>query len=179
MGVDSLNRAVFLDRDGVLNAVVFREGQPCSPRSIDEFRLTEDIGLELTRLDAAGFRLIVATNQPDIARGLMPQSHLDQMSEALRSTFPVTEIQICPHDNADSCDCRKPKAGMLTDAARRHDIDLSKSFMIGDTIRDCEAARNAGCTPILIGADYNTDVPCRLRFVNLHDAVNYILQQGI
>ncbi len=171
-------RAVFLDRDGVLNAVVMRDGQPCSPRTFDEFALLDGVAEPLVRLKAAGFRLIVVTNQPDITRGKMTADALACMTEALTLALPVDEVRVCPHDDAAQCACRKPHGGMLRDAAREQEIDLAQSFLIGDSWRDMGAARDAGCLGILLDAAYNAKISCDLRMATLHDAVEWILTKG-
>src|SRR5690606_18918108 len=109
--------AVFLDRDGVLNEIVERDGQPGSPRSLDELRLVHDIDA-ITRLHDAGLRTFVITNQPDIARGHVPAAVVDQMLDAIRSRVPIDDARVCRHEDADGCVCRKPKPGMILDLAR-------------------------------------------------------------
>jgi D-glycero-D-manno-heptose 1,7-bisphosphate phosphatase len=141
-------RAVFLDRDGVLNATV--GGGPGSPRSETEFHLIPQAPDVCARLREAGFRLVVTTNQPEIARGLLDPEALTGMHERLRSSLGVGEVRVCTHDDGDGCGCRKPRPGLILDAARELDIDLAASFVVGDRWRDVEAGRRAGCTTILI-----------------------------
>src|SRR5579862_2563619 len=102
-------RTVFLDRDGVINKVVFRDGRPTSPRNLAEFEIEDGVEESLNRLRDAGFKLFVVSNQPDIARGLMPQETLRVMTEKILSTLPVDEVKVCPHDDRECCRCRKPK----------------------------------------------------------------------
>ena len=139
-----MNRAVFLDRDGVLNRVVWREGKAASPRALSELEIEPEAPAALAALKAAGFLLFVVTNQPDVRRGLMAGETLDAIHAALAEALPVDEIAACRHDNADDCACRKPKPGLLLDLAARHDIDLSTSFMVGDQDRDIACGRAAG-----------------------------------
>ena len=150
-----MNRAIFLDRDGVLNEVVMRNGKPYSPAGLDELKVVADAASALAKLKARGFLLIVVTNQPDIARGLAPVSLIDALNARVTSGLPIDAVEMCPHDDNDGCNCRKPKPGMLLRAAERDDIDLSNSFMIGDRWRDIEAGRQTGCRTLLIGDGYS------------------------
>ncbi len=169
-------RAVFLDRDGVLNVPRIVDRRPYAPTSLLELDIAPGTGLALTRLRAAGFRLVVVTNQPEVARGTLSRDTLDTLHRRLRERLPVDEIRVCPHDNADGCECRKPAPGMLLDAAREAGIDLQKSFLIGDRWRDVEAAQRAGCRSVLI--DYDYDEPESRpdhRARTIEDAVEWIL----
>jgi D-glycero-D-manno-heptose 1,7-bisphosphate phosphatase len=150
------DRAVFLDRDGVLNEIIERDGKPASPRNAGELRIVADAAASLERMKAAGFRLFVVTNQPDVSRGLMSGAALDEIHAAVAAALPVEEIAACRHDNADNCDCRKPKPGLLIDLARRHGIDLARSWMIGDQDRDIACGKAAGCRTILLTRPYNS-----------------------
>lgn len=147
-------RAVFLDRDGVLNASMVRDNRPYPPSSQDEFRLLPGVEAACARLKEAGYLLIVVTNQPDIARGSAKQGDVDAINAVLKESLPLDEISVCPHDDRDGCACRKPKPGLLLAAARRWGIDLSASFMVGDRWRDIEAGRAAGCRTIFIDYGY-------------------------
>jgi D-glycero-D-manno-heptose 1,7-bisphosphate phosphatase len=148
--------AVFLDRDGVLNAIVERDGKPASPRALEELRLDPEAPEALAALKAAGFRLFVVTNQPDIARGLMPDAVLDAIHDKVMDALPIEEVAVCRHDNADGCACRKPKAGLLLDLAARHDLDLYNSWMIGDQDRDIACGKTAGVRTVLMDRPYNS-----------------------
>ena len=171
-----LSPCVFLDRDGILNKTKIRNGRPCSPRTLNEFELEKDINESLESLREDGFLLIVVTNQPDIARGKMSRRVLEDMTERIYSTMPVDAIWICEHDDADGCACRKPKPGMLLEAAQRWGIDCSRSFMIGDGWKDMEAGLAAGCTTILLDRPYNRGVACVYRLPGLSQAVELILR---
>jgi D-glycero-D-manno-heptose 1,7-bisphosphate phosphatase len=113
-----LTPAVFLDRDGVLNEAIVRKGRAHSPSSVNELVIVTDAFSSLMRLRRMGFRLIVVTNQPDIARGKISRETVEQMNDYLSNKLPVDDIEVCPHDNGDGCDCRKPLPGMLLRAAR-------------------------------------------------------------
>src|SRR2546430_236748 len=119
-----MRRAVFLDRDGVLNKADVRDGKPYSPDTVEEMIIAPDAAGALEQLRQHGFRLIVATNQPDIARGRLTCADVDAMNNYLWSKLPLDAIEICPHDDADRCECRKPKPGLLLRAAEREAIDL-------------------------------------------------------
>jgi D-glycero-D-manno-heptose 1,7-bisphosphate phosphatase len=150
-----MRAAVFLDRDGVLNEVVFRDGRPASPRSLAELVVVPGAAQALLRLEAAGFFLLVVTNQPDVARGKLSSDTLEAMHEVLRSRLPLLEIAACVHDDADRCACRKPRPGAILALAARHGVELSRSFLVGDSMKDVEAGRAAGVTTILLRRDYN------------------------
>jgi len=165
---------VFLDRDGVLNEVVWRAGRPVSPRTIEEFRLVPDIDA-LARLHSAGLQLFVVTNQPDIARGLLDPGVLEEMLQRLRDAATFTDIACCMHDDGDACDCRKPRAGMLRALADAWRVDLSESYMVGDSWRDMDAGRAAGCRTVLIRRDYNLELTADLEASSLRDAVDAVL----
>lgn len=148
--------AVFLDRDGVINDIVLRDGVIASPRDLSELRIADDAPGALRDLSQAGFLLFVVTNQPDVARGLMGQDALDGINAELLARLPIDQVQACIHDNADNCACRKPKPGMILDLAARHDVDLARSWMVGDQDRDVACGRSAGVTTILLRRHYNT-----------------------
>lgn len=169
-------RAVFLDRDGVINKIVFREGQPESPRSLEEFVMNDGIRETARKLKDAGFRVIVVSNQPDVARGRMTQGTLDLMNQRLACEIPVDGIYVCPHDDSQQCTCRKPKPGMLMKAALEWNIDLSSSFMIGDTWKDMEAGKAAGCKTILLNTPYNRDIQSDFSVKSLKEAADLIIQ---
>lgn len=149
-----LRPAVFLDRDGVLNAAIVRDGQPYPPGSLAEMTLVPGVQEACARLKQCGFLLIVVTNQPDIARGTATNAAVEAINAALQAKLGLDEVCICPHDDADACVCRKPKPGLLLAAADRWKIDLANSFMVGDRWRDIEAGRAAGCRTVFIDYDY-------------------------
>lgn len=155
------DRAVFLDRDGVLNELVMREGKAVSPRNLAEFKLVPGARTSVARLQDAGYRVFVVTNQPDIARGHMERATLDGMLDVVRAEVKPDEVAVCAHDDADGCSCRKPKPGMLYELSERWGVDLGRSVMVGDTWRDMQAGRAANCFTVLVGpgsdesADYH------------------------
>jgi D-glycero-D-manno-heptose 1,7-bisphosphate phosphatase len=156
-----MRRAAFLDRDGVLNYSPIVDGKPVSPRGLDDLEILPGVDEACRRLGAAGFMLVVVTNQPEIARGTLSRETVEAINDRLRQELPLDEIVICPHDDADNCDCRKPKPGMLLDSARRHDLDLPGSYLVGDRWRDIAAGQRAGCRTVFIDRGYDERQPER------------------
>jgi D-glycero-D-manno-heptose 1,7-bisphosphate phosphatase len=151
--------AVFLDRDGVINRAIVRDGQPYPPASREELELMPGVEEALRRLKSAGYLLIVATNQPDVARGTLKRAEVEAIHDALAQALPIDAFQVCFHDDADQCACRKPLPGMLLDAAAQWDVDLARSYMVGDRWRDVAAAQAAGCEAIFFDQDYHERQP--------------------
>lgn len=143
-------QAVFLDRDGVLNRALLRNGRPVPPSTLDELAILPGVPEALTALRAAGFLLVVVTNQPDVARGYCSRVCVEEIHRRLESELTLDAIFTCFHDRADGCDCRKPRPGLLLEAAQTLGIDLSSSFMIGDRSSDMEAGRRAGCSTLFV-----------------------------
>ncbi|MBB4198067.1 D,D-heptose 1,7-bisphosphate phosphatase [Rhodoblastus sphagnicola] len=152
-------RAVFLDRDGVLNRALVRDGKPFPPASLAEMEILPGAADAARRLAEAGFLLIVVTNQPDVARGTTARETVEAINGAIGKIMPIAEFRTCYHDSADGCDCRKPKPGALLAAARAHGVDLGRSFMVGDRWRDVEAGRAAGCQTVFIDYGYDEKQP--------------------
>lgn len=148
---ESMRAAVFLDRDGVLNELVERAGVAVSPRRPEDFRIRPGTVESVLALRELGLAVFVVTNQPDVARGFMDRAALDRMSDLLRAAVPIDDMLICSHDDRDGCACRKPQPGMLLSLAARWQVDLARSYMVGDSWRDVEAGRAAGCRTILVG----------------------------
>jgi len=172
-------RAIFLDRDGVLNRVRMRNGKPHPPAGESELEVTANARGLLQRLKEQSYKLLVVTNQPDVSRGITTRDAVDGINRKLAKELPVDEILVCYHSDSDNCDCRKPKAGLLLEGARRHQIDLAASFMVGDRWRDVEAGQNAGCQTILIDGEYDEKPPAQppdVKVRSLEEAVDWILQ---
>ena len=170
---------MFLDRDGVLNEAIVRDGMPYSPETLSELVIVPDAKSSLTKLRDSGFRLIVVTNQPDIARGKMTRQAVDAMNAHLMRELPLDDVEVCPHDNADACDCRNPQPGMLLRAAQRYGVELGRSFMVGDRWRDIEAGRRAGCSTILIGDGYSEGIKSKpdVTVATLAEAAHWIITE--
>jgi D-glycero-D-manno-heptose 1,7-bisphosphate phosphatase len=173
--------AVFLDRDGVLNEVEVRDGTPHPPAGVEQLSLLPGVVEACYRLRELGFALVVVTNQPDIARGKQTRDGVDQMHDVLRRRLPLDEIVICAHDDIDDCQCRKPRPGMILDAAARMDLHLAESFCVGDRWRDIEAGKRAGVKAIFVDRGYGERRPADPDAVvaNLPDAVKVIESQGV
>jgi D-glycero-D-manno-heptose 1,7-bisphosphate phosphatase len=154
-------RAVFLDRDGVVNANLIRDGKPVAPTSLAEFRLLPGIDEAAKQLKDAGFLLVIVTNQPDIANGITPLAVMEAMHTEICRVLPIDDIVICFHTDADHCLCRKPKPGLITEATAKHGIDLGTSYLVGDRWRDVLAGQAAGCgCTIMIDHGVPQDQPC-------------------
>ena len=170
-------RAVFLDRDGVLNKAIVRNGKAYSPRSKEEFIIVNGVAEAVATLRRAAFKVFVVTNQPDIARGELAQADLDWMTEKILTETNVDEILVCPHDDQHGCTCRKPAPGMLIECSKKWGIDLQKSYMVGDGWKDMEAGKKAGCKCLLIDAEYNKGVSTDWHANSLVEAVKIILRR--
>ena len=155
----SVNRAVFLDRDGVLNKVTVQNGKPYPPNSVNELALLPGVEEACRLLKDTQFLLIVVTNQPDIARGKKSVKVVNEINQILQQKLGLDDVRVCPHINADACHCRKPKPGHLLDAATDFDIDLSSSIMVGDRWGDVGAGQNAGCKTVFIDYGYREQRP--------------------
>ena len=168
--------AVFLDRDGVINRPILRQGRPHPPDSVEDLEIYPDAASSIRRLKVAGFALVVVTNQPDVARGLQRAEMVHQINWELRRRVDVAAVYVCFHDDADGCRCRKPAPGLLLDAAHDLGLDLSRSFMVGDRWRDVEAGHRAGCRTVYIDRRYSERSPKDADAVttSLAEAVSWI-----
>jgi D-glycero-D-manno-heptose 1,7-bisphosphate phosphatase len=172
-------RAVFLDRDGVINRAVVVAGRPHPPASRRELEVLPGVAAALARLKTAGYLLIVVTNQPDIARGTQARDEVEAMHAELARRLPIDEFRVCDHDDGDECACRKPKPGLLLAAAACHGIDLPSSVMVGDRWRDVDAGRAAGCLTVFLDYGYSERRPDRPDAVvaSLAEAAEWILSR--
>ena len=172
-------RAVFLDRDGVINRAQVINGKPYPPPTLDDFELLPGDESALLGLRQAGFLVIVVTNQPDVATGKQHQKVVEAMHEKLLSTGLCHDIKVCYHKDGDNCYCRKPKPGMLLEAAQEWQIDLQKSFMVGDRWRDVNAGKSVGCFTFFIDCRYNEKILTKpdTTVSSLSEAAGIILQQ--
>lgn len=179
MNHNNKNKAVFLDRDGVINAVILRNGKPYPPANVAELVILDGVKIALENLKQAGFLLIVVTNQPDIARGTASQETIDKIHQFLLKQLPLNEIRVCIHDDMDECSCRKPKPGLLLQAAKDYNIDLKQSYMIGDRWRDINAGQSAGCLSIFLDYGYLEKQPEVPDYVvqSLQQAADWIIKK--
>ncbi len=174
--------AVFLDRDGVLNRAYVRDGKPFPPPGQKELEILPAVASSLRDLKSHGFALYVITNQPDVARGNQTRETVEAMHQTLTSSLPIDDVFVCYHDDADDCACRKPKPGLLFEAQRKHNIDLSRSFVIGDRWRDIDAGHSAGCKTILIDYGYRERKPAQppeATVRSLREAADWIMNSSL
>lgn len=171
------HRAVFLDRDGVINRSVVRNGKPFPPENLSAMQIIPGVPQAMEMLANQSFLLIVITNQPDVARGTTSRATVEEINSYLKHTLPIDEICTCFHDNHEGCDCRKPSPGAILTAAKTHDIDLEKSYMVGDRWGDIEAGERAGCRTIFIDYGYAEKQPTTMNFKvqTLMEAAHIIL----
>lgn len=173
-----MTRAVFLDRDGVVNRAILREGKPYPPATLSDLRLLPGVREACRKLREAGFALILITNQPDISRGAVSAAQVDEINGKLRRFLQLDDVRVCPHDDKDRCACRKPRPGLLLEAARRWNIDLANSFVVGDRWRDVEAGQRAGCQSVFVDYGYRErrpDAPY-VQVHSLREAANWIMR---
>jgi len=169
--------AVFLDRDGVLNAATLLDGRPYPPTSAAEVKILPGVPTALAALRDAGYAIVVVTNQPDVARGTRTRAGIEAIHARLRAELPVDAIYCCFHDDGDECACRKPRPGMLLEAARELSLDLAASFMVGDRWRDTEAGAAVGCRTAFVDHGYAERRPQRFdrKVSSLAEAAAWIL----
>ncbi|MBV8068600.1 MAG: HAD family hydrolase [Acidobacteriaceae bacterium] len=173
-------RAVFLDRDGVLNESVVRDGKPYPPASLAQVVIVPDALASLRRLKDHGFLLLVVTNQPDVRRGSTTQEQVNQIHHFLSSQLPLDDFFVCYHDDSDACRCRKPRPGLIEAGAAAYHVDVASSFLVGDRWRDIEAGVAAGCRTIFIDRGYNeknSKLAADITVSSLSGAADWILEQ--
>jgi len=171
-------RAVFLDRDGVLNQAVVRDGKPYPPASKAEVVILPGVAEALRMLRSKGYVLIVVSNQPDVARGTTRRETVEAVNSLLGEKLPIDRFIMCYEDGDDS-ECRKPRPGMIFAGAAEFDVDLAASFMIGDRWRDMAAGVAAGCRTIFIDYNYAEVRPvfCDFEVRTFKEAANIVLQE--
>jgi D-glycero-D-manno-heptose 1,7-bisphosphate phosphatase len=175
-----MNRAVFLDRDGVLNEPIVRDGKPYPPHRVEDFRLLPGVEEACAALRNAGFRLVVATNQPDVGRGEIARELVEQMHARLRELLPIDHVEVCYDPGGEgSSEFRKPNPGMLLRAAESLEIDLPSSYMVGDRWRDIDCGYAAGCRTVFIDRGYRESLQKQpdLRAIDLLSAATLILSE--
>lgn len=183
MGIDlnsGCRRAVFLDRDGVINESVIRDGRPYPPATVGETVVANLAEACLSRLKQCGFLLVVVTNQPDVRRGTARREDVEDIHKFLAAKLPLDDFFVCYHDDGDDCLCRKPRPGLLLEAAAKHNVDFAQSYFIGDRWRDIDAGSAVGCRTVLIDHRYNEREPRAkpdLCVQSLPQAVDCILKE--
>jgi len=175
-------RAVFLDRDGVINRALEHDHKPFAPARLDEFKILPEVPEACRRLKQAGFLLVVATNQPDVGRGTLKQEAVEIIHAEMCRRLPLDRVEVCYHSGKDpsECDCRKPKPGMLLRAARELNINLARSWMVGDRWRDVDCGHVAGCRTVFVDRGYAEELKQQpdFRVKNLLEAAEIILAEG-
>ena len=154
-----MRKAVFLDRDGVINRVVVRDGRPHPPQTLGEVEILPGVVAAIQALKQAGFFIAVVTNQPDVARGKQTLETVEKINDYLGTQLVIDDFRTCYHDDRDNCACRKPKPGLLHAAAADWGLDLRRSFLVGDRWRDIAAGQAAGCRTIWIDCGYAERLP--------------------
>ena len=169
-------KAVFLDRDGVINKTIFRMSKERAPYSLEEFAFIDGVLEAVSELKKAGFLIIVVTNQPDVARGWVKMEQVVLVNNFVKEHLPVDEIKVCFHTEKDNCPCRKPMPGMLLEAGEKWKISFSESFMVGDRESDVVAGQKAGCKSILVGEHSLESLTIQPEHLcsNLREAVEWI-----
>lgn len=149
-----MKAAVFIERDGILNETRVGGGRQMGPVTLQEYRPNREVLPLLYELKAAGLALFATTNQPGLSTGQQSRRELDAMHRLLGSVFPLDDILVCPHGEGDHCACRKPRPGLLIEAARARGLNLKRSFVVSDKWQDAEMAWGAGCTSILVNSPW-------------------------
>ena len=178
-----MKRAVFLDRDGVINRVRVRDGKPYPPDTLAEFELLPGVEWTIRALRKAGFLIIVVTNQPDVATGVQRRNVVESMHDKLRAMGLCDDIKVCYHADADDCECRKPNTGLVLAAQEKYNLDLSRCYIIGDREGDIQLGKRLGMISMLVKTGRKessehewTEAPDFV-FPDLELAVHHILNQ--
>lgn len=170
------DRAIFLDRDGVLIRNHVRDGRPHAITFGDAVEILPGVKEACAALAKLGYRLVMISNQPDVATGATPRIFVEETNARLAGELKLDDVHVCFHDDNAACSCRKPKPGMLLEAAKHLDLDLSRSFVIGDRWRDMAAGRTAGCRTIFVNCNYREPMqePVDVVVSSLAEAVQWI-----
>jgi D-glycero-D-manno-heptose 1,7-bisphosphate phosphatase len=169
------NKALFLDRDGILNKALVDRGKPLSPRTIKDLKINFFLKKYLNKL-RKNYLLIVISNQPDVAKNLVKKNIIERQNKILKKFFLINDFFVCYHQNKDKCKCRKPKIGLIKFAKKKYNINLSKSILIGDRWKDISAGNKAGCRSVYIDFGYKETRPKKFykKFLNLKSAFNFL-----
>jgi len=172
-------KAVFLDRDGVINRAFVRNTVPTPPRTLDEVEILSGVKESILLLKQHNFEVVIVTNQPDAARGLVTRDSVTQINELLKVKLGVNHFYTCFHNDSDKCNCRKPEPGLILEAAQDLAIDVSRSFLVGDRWRDILAGQRAGCECFFIDYNYVEKSPSLpyTRVSSLNEATQMILEK--
>jgi len=154
-----MNKAVFLDRDGVLNASISSNGVPKPPMRIEEVVILDGVIDAINTLKTLGFLTLVLTNQPDVARGTITEIEVNEINAYISSKVQIDKFYVCFHDDGDKCSCRKPLPGLINLAIKEFDVDVNRSFLVGDRWKDIETGQSVGCRSYFIDYEYNEPKP--------------------
>lgn len=154
-----MKRAIFLDRDGVINKSFVKNGLPYAPTSFDQLKILPGVKESILKLKDLKFVCLIVTNQPDVVRGKTKKDTVIKINSYIKDKLKLDDILVCYHDDSDNCECRKPKPGMLLQGSKKWNIDLKQSYMIGDRKKDIEAGERAGCKTIFIDHNYKEIMP--------------------
>ncbi len=161
-----MRRAVFLDRDGVLNAIwLDAQGVPHPPQTAEACVVLPGVAEALAQLRELGFLLLVVTNQPDVARGTQTRAEVERIHATLAAELPIDGWYVCYHDSDDGCGCRKPRPGMLYAGAYDHQVALTHSFLVGDRWGDIVAGTTAGCITLLVDGAHSQRERCTANYL--------------
>ena len=174
-----MNKAVFLDRDGVINKPIIIDGKSYAPRLLKDFKIFPRVKSDVKKLRNNGFKVFVISNQPDIGNKLIKKKTLIEMHKLLKAKVPVNKIYFCPHTKIDRCKCRKPKPGMIIKASNESKIYLKESYVVGDRKTDIDAGLKVGCKTIFVNHNYDEKKPTKQEKTvkSLNAAVKYILKR--
>jgi D-glycero-D-manno-heptose 1,7-bisphosphate phosphatase len=173
-----MKKTVFLDRDGVLNSVYMLGKIPTPPKRLEEVRILPGAREAIKLLIENFFEIVIVSNQPDVARGSVTKESVLNINAYLSHELGIRSFYTCFHDENDGCDCRKPKPGLILKAAQDLNLDLPKSFMVGDRWRDILAGQAAGCSCFFIDYGYEEKSPVSpfKKVSSLLEAVHLILE---
>ena len=174
------NKAIFFDRDGVLNAIKRINNKPFPPDNVDELELFPDVRDKLKFLKKLGFYLFLVTNQPDYKRGKQLKKNIVKINSLVKSFYQLDDTFTCWHAYDGQCECRKPKPGMIINASLKYKIYTSKSFMIGDRWKDIEAGNKAGCRSIFLDYNYDEKKPDKYDYStnSIQDSIDWIIKNS-
>ena len=174
--VKKKTKAFFLDRDGVINRTIIVKGKPVAPRKFKDFKILKDVDKSLIFLKKKGFKNIIITNQPDIKKGLTETHLLKKINSKIKSKLKIDDIYVCQHIESDNCKCRKPNTGLILKAKKKWNIDLKKSYLIGDRWRDIYLANRLKINCFYIDKNYKEKKPKKFNYKvkNLFDAIKEI-----
>ncbi len=172
-------KAIFLDRDGVLNKCININRKCFAPINFKSFKLYPYVRSSIRKLKEKKYLIIVITNQPDINKKRINWAEIKKMNNLLFD-IGIDDIYICPHNQKSNCLCRKPKLGLITKIKKKYKINFQKSYLVGDRISDMQLAEKIKCKPLFINRYYleNKNYNAKKSFYSLKGAVNYILDKN-